>query len=270
LNKLNILYSYAYLQGNQGKKILSLLNNKNIDFLLDSGAFTAWKAKKEIRLIDYCRFLERLPIKPWNYFTLDVIGNPKETLDNYKKMLERGFKPIPIFTRGEDISVLDEYYKTSDIVGIGGLVGTKGNRGFIKGIMKRVNGRKVHLLGFTNQDYLLHYKPYSVDSSSWASGLMYGNIKIYMGGGKWQSISRKKKPTEEICRRVSYYGKDIGELFERDGWRNKKDNFLLRTIPLLSNIEYSMELEKKIKTKYFSAICTQADLEEIIKAKEIK
>jgi len=38
---------------------------------------------------------------------------------------------VPIFTRGEDPSVLDDYYKTSDVVGIGGLVGTQGNKGFV-------------------------------------------------------------------------------------------------------------------------------------------
>jgi len=73
LNKLNLLFSYAYLNGT----IINLLNNKDINFLLDSGAFSAWKLKKEIKLDDYCKFVESLPFAPWKYFTLDVIGNPK-------------------------------------------------------------------------------------------------------------------------------------------------------------------------------------------------
>jgi hypothetical protein len=48
--------------------------------LIDSGAFTAWKSGKTISVDDYCKFIESLPVKPWRYFTLDVVGDPKGTL----------------------------------------------------------------------------------------------------------------------------------------------------------------------------------------------
>ncbi len=155
--KLNILVAYPYINKMMIETVTE--HEGSIRWLVDSGAFTAWKAGKEVSIDAYCKFIEGLPVAPWRYFTLDVIGNPKASMANYEVMLKRGFNPIPIFTRGEDPSVLDEYYKTSDVVGVGGLVGTKGNKGFVNGIMKHVGGRKVHWLGFTNAEYIKHYKP---------------------------------------------------------------------------------------------------------------
>ncbi len=78
--KLSCLAAYPYMS----PPTVDMLNrNKdNLRFLLDSGAFTAWKAGKPIALDDYCKFLDTLPFKPWRYFTLDVIGDPKNTLKN--------------------------------------------------------------------------------------------------------------------------------------------------------------------------------------------
>jgi len=261
LNKLNLLFSYAYLNGT----IINLLNNKDINFLLDSGAFSAWKLKKEIKLDDYCKFVESLPFAPWKYFTLDVIGNPKETLNNYNIMKERGFNPIPIFTRGEDIGMIDEYYKTSDIIGIGGLVGTMGNKGFVKGIMKKIGDRKCHWLGFTNPNYINYFKPFSADSSSWASGLMYGVIHLYLGFGKWERLTRNKKPSARACQRISELGFDLNELKIREKWRNKRANETFRSIPMASYIKYIQDIENRIGTKIFLAIADLRDLELFIK-----
>lgn len=179
---LNLLVAYPYAKPD----VIELIrqNEGRIRFLLDSGAFTAWKAGKPIALDDYCRFLESLPIKPWRYFALDVIGDPHGTMKNYEMMLKRGFKPVPIFTRGEDPSVLEDYYKTSDVVGIGGLVGTQGNKGFVKGIMKLVNGRRVHWLGFSALAFVKHYRPYMLDCATWNTGASYAEPVVYMGGGK--------------------------------------------------------------------------------------
>jgi phosphoribosylglycinamide formyltransferase-1 len=186
--RLNVLVAYPYM--NQRMIDLLVSAGSSLRFNLDSGAFTAWKAGKQIGLDEYCRFLEGLPIKPWRYFTLDVIGDPGETLRNYETMLARGFKPVPIFTRGEDPSVLEQFYKTSEVVGIGGLVGTPRNRGFVKAIMKHIGDRKVHWLGFTDFNFVKTFRPYMCDSSSWESAARYGALKLYMGGGRFKGIKK--------------------------------------------------------------------------------
>ena len=62
---LNILIAYPYFSKSPDAYIKSLNNikNKKFRFLLDSGAFTAWKAGNEINIDDYCSFLENLKIR---------------------------------------------------------------------------------------------------------------------------------------------------------------------------------------------------------------
>lgn len=246
--------------------MVNILNeNKNkIRFLLDSGAFTAWKAGKPIALDDYCRFIESLPFKPWRYFTLDVIGDPEASFKNYETMLKRGFNPVPIFTRGEDLSMIDEYYKTSDVLGLGGLVGTKGNKGFVKGIMKHIGDRKVHWLGFVQQDFVNCYKPYMCDASSWSHASRNGDLKLYLGGGKIKSIRRKdfmRKPPEEIIRCLRSYGIKMGDISKKAFWDNGKN---LNTQASRMWVRRSLETEEKLGTHLFLACASKDDIEMVL------
>lgn len=111
--RLNFLVAYPYCKPD----VFEVLKNQTLPyrFLLDSGAFTAHNAGKVITLDDYCRFIETMPIKPWRYFQLDVVGDPEKTARNYEKMLERGFTPVPVFTHNESLSRLDQLYETSDL-----------------------------------------------------------------------------------------------------------------------------------------------------------
>jgi len=242
-----------------GKGITEIvLNNKGtIRFLLDSGAFTAWKKGKEVKLDDYCRFIESLPFTPWRYFSLDVVGNPKKTLENYNTMLERGFNPVPIFTRGEDLSAIDEYYESSDIVGVGGLVGTKGNKGFVKGIMKKVGARKVHWLGFTSLPFINYYKPYMCDSSSWETGARYGSFNLYVGNGRTVTVSRKafaKEPSALIKTTLKNYGFNPYDLAKEKNWRGGRS--VNRNVNGASAVRLSLDIENKLGTRLFLAATT--------------
>ena len=267
--KLSCLAAYPYMS----PPTVDMLNrNKdNLRFLLDSGAFTAWKAGKPIALDDYCKFLDTLPFKPWRYFTLDVIGDPKNTLKNYQTMLDRGYKPVPIFTRGEDISVLEDYYKTSDVVGIGGLVGTPKNKGFINGIMKYVGKRKVHWLGFTNFEYIKYYKPYMCDSSSWLTGSRYASFKLYLGHGKFAKLAKKffidtpnfiNGEERRIFDRIAQLGFDKFELTKNTGWIGGKS--LVRNLCAASYVCLSLDIEKNLKTYLFQAASNKQDLEMLV------
>jgi len=253
LNKLNILVAYPYMK----KQVVDVLNENQdkIRFLLDSGAFTAWKAGKTIELDDYCRFIEGLPFKPWRYFTLDVIGDPHKSFENYQTMLKRGFNPIPIFTRGEDVSMIDEYYKTSDVLGIGGLVGTKGNKGFVKGIMNKIGERKVHWLGFTDKDFVRHFKPFSCDSSSVTMAGRFGQFELFnKQNAKWLKVSKKdfaNKPSKEILNLLSSYGIQASDLSKKNSWHGLS---LSERISFHSHVRASIHYKRKIGVEYFLAL----------------
>lgn len=261
LNKINLLVAYPYVKKGV---VSSLLERKDeVNFLLDSGAFTAWKANKPIELDDYCRFLETLPITPWRYFTLDKIGDPAGSMRNYETMLKRGFKPVPIFTRGEDPSVLNDYYKTSDVVGIGGLVGTEGNKGFVNGIMKHVGKRKVHWLGFTGIDYIKFYKPYMCDSSSWSSGIRYGNLALYTGNGKFKLVNKKtflSNPSDEIKQLVKKHGIGALELGQASHWINGGGDRALRNASFRAWAMFQNDITKHIGTHFFLACASESDI----------
>jgi hypothetical protein len=255
---LNLLVAYPYARTTEIEFIKE--NIDRIRIVIDSGAFTAWKAGKPIALDDYCKFLEALPFKPWRYFTLDMVGDPHGSLKNYQTMLSRGFKPVPIFTRGEDPQVLDEYYKTSDVVGIGGLVGTQGNKGFVKGIMKLVNGRRVHLLGFTNLAFLKVFKPYMADSSSWEMGARFASCPLYLGGGAplvsiRKDTVHKQLKDEKIRAAIRALKLEPDDFLKPEMWKGGYS--ITRRTGARSMVRLSTEVGEKLGTKLFLAATTQ-------------
>jgi hypothetical protein len=257
--KLNVLVAYPYVKG----AILGKLREFGgaVRFLLDSGAFTAWKAGKPIQLDDYCRFLESLPVQPWRYFTLDVIGDPQASMHNYETMLKRGFKPVPIFTRGEDPSVLEDYYKTSDVVGIGGLVGTPNNKAFVNGIMRRVGDRRVHWLGFTSIDFVKHYRPYMCDSSTWEAGARFAAVKLYMGGSRSVTVKKSDfqgRPNPQVAARLQHFGIDPYKMGRDAAWAGGVS--MNRTLCAASGVALSLDVERNLGTKMFLALTTEMAL----------
>jgi hypothetical protein len=267
--KCNILVAYPcvkpdlmrFLQEHEGQ----------INWLLDSGAFTAWKKKEVIQLDDYCKFVEGLPITPWRYFTLDVVGDPHKTRENYFAMRQRGFKPVPIFTRGEDIQQLEEYYSTHDVIGIGGLVGTKGNRSFVRWIMENgVKSRKVHLLGFGQPDFLAFYKPYSCDSSGWAGAVRYATLQLYRGQGRWIRLGKKdfvNRPKAEVFEIFESYGEDIREAGKASEWTNSgRGDRMLERLTCKAWARWAIDLERIHNVKFFLACACTWQIRQLLEA----
>lgn len=250
--KLNILVSYSYMTDHIIKELEPIKDDMR--FLLDSGAFTAWRAGKAINIEAYCNFVKTLTLPMWNYFMLDVIGDPIKTKENYKYMLDQGLKPIPIFTRGEDLSTLEEFYKTTEVVGVGGLVGTRENKGFVKWIMNNgIKGRKCHWLGFTNLSYLKVFKPYSCDSSGLTLGNKYARLHVFDDKtGKVYSFYKldfKKKPSDYIANLIYSYGVDPAILMKNDNWKGMTN--ACTKICFRSHIRLSFALEKRYGVHYF-------------------
>ncbi len=253
--RLNLLVAYPYFKGG----LVPILNRHadKIRLVIDSGAFTAWKSGNPIQLDDYCRFLDSLEVRPWRYFSLDVIGDPHGTAQNYQTMLRRGYNPVPVFTRGEDLSVLDTMYETSDVVAIGGLVGTQGNKAFVNGIMECVAGRRVHLLGFTSMEYLKHYRPYMCDSASWEGGAKFAQLALYMGKGRVVQLGKDdfaRRPPADVVKAVKSYGFDPASFAQDANWSGgMSDN---RVLNGFSAVRRSMDIQRNLGTYMFLALAT--------------
>ncbi len=258
MDKLNCLVAYPYCSPDLMGKMKRFPQDR-LRFLLDCGAFTAWQTGKKIELDDYCKFVETCDPKPWRYFSLDVIGDAEKTAANFEKMLERGFKPVPIYTPGEDKAAIEYFYSKSDVVGFGGINGFKGNKrkGYVNGIMTAAKGRRVHLLGFTNMDYIKAYRPYMCDSSSWEAGARFGAVNLYLGQGKFKLIKKtdfKNKFSDEIFNRIKWMGIDPYSMSKMKNWHG--GNSLSRNLCARSGVAMSVDVERHTKTKLFLALAT--------------
>src|SRR5882757_3999808 len=124
MSQLPVLASYAYVK-NSKTFIDGLTKSRGVDLLIDSGAHTAYNTGTTIDMDAYCEFLKAT--KPKYYFTLDVIGNAEKSLIQYDQMKERGFSPIPIFTRGAPIEHLEIYAKNAGYIALGGIFNIENN-----------------------------------------------------------------------------------------------------------------------------------------------
>lgn len=264
--KLNVLIAYPYLKQNVLDTLAS--HRDKIRFLMDSGAFTAFSGGKPIALDDYCGFIRDLPFKPWRYFTLDVIGDPEATRRNYRVMLERGFEPVPICTAGGDYAEMDEYFKTSSLVGIGGLVHQKPatKLRMVAQAMKAANGRNLHLLGFTGSQEIKKFRPYSADSSSWLQTSRYGKLLCYLGRGECRTIRKsvfQRKPPHWVLRFLQDMEVPSSLIARREAWREGYIHLLLSA---RSIVRFSLDVERVLGTKIFLACTCKINLMALIEA----
>lgn len=242
MNKLPILISYAY-RGNLHWDVIER-ERDSLNLIIDSGAFTAFKQNKPVKLKDYQLWLEKIipTIKPAGYFTLDVIGAPEQTKQNYLQMLKDGFKPIPIFTRGTPKEDLDFYFDRSETVGIGGIQMKSNNaRGYLNSLMKSVGGRSVHLLGYTIHEDLMAFKPKSADSSNWKSAALFGSIALHTPQG---FVTATRKTFWKYSGLISDLGYTPDDLRNEDAWRGGEG--LAHYISSASYLGYVERLKKRL------------------------
>lgn len=251
MKTLPVLISYAYEKCFQWDKIKEYAPRLNL--LIDCGAFTVHKKGKVIKMEEYYDFLYSLDFEIIDYFALDSIGDPIQTFKNFIKMKEDGFDPLPIFTRGDTLEQLEEYFKYSDIVALGGLwAGGENDPGYVKWITEEgFRGRKIHWLGFAMQNLMYHYKPYSVDTSNWKTGLRYGNIKIY-DGVNLKSFSKadfKKSKIPPCADKIIQMGFDPYRMKFEEAWRGQITYAHL--VNCKSYLKYVEDLKKRTGVNYY-------------------
>lgn len=239
-----------------------------LEFFCDSGAFTVWTKGTTITLDEYCGFLRSLPFEPDRYLVLDVIGDPEGSRRNFDLMVERGFHPTPIVTRGDDPAVLDYYYQHADLVGLGGV--TAANRASVAwcgAMMEHVGDRQAHILGMTRLEWIKKLRPWSTDSSSWLQAARYGMVNVYMGHGKMfrvQPRSMTERPPQRVAERIRRYGIDPYELIKPHAQTGAKS--IMQRVNTMSWIEYAIEQREAIGTRLFLAVATEYWFEALVDA----
>jgi len=167
------LLSYADFVRAERRQVIVLdeMRKKGTAIFLDSGAFAAKHSGLDVSLDKYIAFVKANPDLK-TYANLDVIGDPKGTLVNQKKMEKAGLSPIPVFHYGEPWKYFEDYLKNYDYVGFGGVsrkhMSHIGQR-FLRECWQRITDKwpkKIHGFGINSRDLLMAYPFYSVDASS--------------------------------------------------------------------------------------------------------
>lgn len=153
------------------KNLLNLIRSyPGTEIMLDSGAFSAWNAGKQIDINKYIDFIKDNNIDI--YFNLDVIGDVEGTKANQRIMEQAGLNPIPVFHYGEPLEYLDWLVDQGyTYIGLGGTVGksVKQRQEFFDEVFARHPHIDYHALGVTAKTLVENYNWYSCDSTTWLS-----------------------------------------------------------------------------------------------------
>jgi len=281
--KLNILIAFPYFsQANYAN--LMARDPSSFRLIVDSGAFTAWNTGKKILMEDYCKFLKTVP-SHWDYKAVqfDVYGDPEKTYTNYYKMLDMGFTDVmPVFTRGDTVERLDEFYTHTNYIMFGGIAIGGSNRNYVKWFNQVNKGRDTHWLGFVNMPFIKHYKPYSVDSSSLFSAARFGNLQYYVGQGNLKSVHRTdfvKKPDRVVIDslvKTGFTHQEIALLANQDAWEGSSAPYdgvnirgLASFMTITSHVKRAVEIERNIGTKVYLAVGNKEQINCVFQSLEL-
>lgn len=156
------------------------------EWVLDSGAFSAFMSKTSIHLddyIDFCLAVKDSARPPTEVYALDVIGDWKASLKNTEAMWRAGVEAIPCYHVGEPEDVLKGLARDYPKIAIGGAAGRLfgDQRGkFLAQCFARIWPKKVHGFGVTDTKILRAIPFHSVDATSWQLGaLRFGTWAAY-------------------------------------------------------------------------------------------
>lgn len=197
---MNLLWSYYYLRMTRKMVLSKFLNDleaPRIRFFADSGAHTARTMGKSIDVDEYGEWLVSVQDCCTIYANLDVIGAPDATRRNQDHLeTQYGLRPMPVFHTGEPFSVLEDYVADGySYIALGKLLGNsqKDLTPWIARCFEVAGDRAVfHGFGLTVWSQLRRFPWYSVDSSSWGSGVRYGVVRLFHSG-RWTQVELRNK-----------------------------------------------------------------------------
>lgn len=174
-------------------------------WILDSGAFSAWNSGEEINLAEYidaCQLLLQSDIAPDEIFALDVVGDWKAGLKNTEAMWEAGIEAIPCYHAGEPWEVLTALARDYPKIAIGGMAyaSPQEKLKFAKQCFARVWPKRIHGFAYCFPTAVLSLPFDSVDSTSWfLQPIRYHRFKG-LGGSHC-----KNSPTQSLKGEIDWY-----------------------------------------------------------------
>lgn len=163
-----IMVSYAIMRDQaEGPKAqrMALQGLDDMDVMVDSGAFSAWRSGLAVNLGEYCEFLSNIGTA--QYMALDVMGDWRTTELNRERMEEDGWHPIPVWHPQDPWELLRDLQRYP-VIALGGTVPLSMNQR--RSLFTRIWGAYPHAyhgLGVGSVNLLRSYPWYSADASTW-------------------------------------------------------------------------------------------------------
>lgn len=171
LPKIGVLISYY------GLKKLTVPSFCDSLFL-DSGAFSAFTQKTEIKIENYINFIHKEKKKIDIYASLDNITSYSKSLDNFSIMLKEKLSPLPCFHIGEPYWVLEKYLLKTNYIALGGIAKKNKRTRFewLSWVFNKYPKVNFHGFGIQDRRILMRFPWHSVDSSSAHVMARFGGI----------------------------------------------------------------------------------------------
>lgn len=217
-----VLFSFA--SASSVEKALQILEylSPNTEFIIDSGAFSAWNSGKEIKREELLEFYRAIRAKfpKAHFINLDKIPGERGrkptkeeareaceiSWNNYLWFKKNGIITLPVFHEDDDWTFLYRMMKETDYIAI-----SPANDSSVQRRMKWLDkvysilkaNYKTHGLAATSETLLKRYPFYSVDSINWKALVIYGGNSSKIKTIPKDKISElvRKKGTREIMMR---------------------------------------------------------------------
>lgn len=181
------------------------------DWVMDSGAFSAWRSGVSIDLDEYietCKELLAKDPKLTEVYSLDVIGDWRAGMKNLEYMHSKGVFALPTYHIGEPESLLMTLARDYPKIALGGVANVRGKakHQWIQQCFGRIWPKKVHGFAVTTETDVMAAPWHSVDSTTWVNPQKYGD---------WRSMWRQSA-TVTMGKRVRMSNKDINFRSEID------------------------------------------------------
>lgn len=165
-----ILCSYWYFKSKPLEAFCETLGYVP-EILLDSGAYSAYAAGKNINLLDYMNYIENNASYISQYISLDVIGDDALTRVFYEIMCFKGYDPIPVFHYNGEPDTF-RYYLDRGVarIALGGTVPIADKSIIVQwcnALSEENPDVEFHLLGSTSSKLLECDSIVSCDATSW-------------------------------------------------------------------------------------------------------
>lgn len=147
--------------------------------ILDSGAYSAWNSGK---VIDFDELCKEAGSGRWDEaVALDVVGDAQASLENARKMKERGLHVMPVFHFGEPWHILQAYKDEFGRIGLSCRFGEPKAKSmaWLDQCFSRAYPSQFHSFGWVSEEMLMRFPFTTADTASWHTGIRFGKGQAY-------------------------------------------------------------------------------------------